>query len=149
MGTVKIKTSASTVEDAFSLHRKLTGEELPKSKKHSKDFVKRKNEHTSSRSESSSHEEVEVFKDVIPDEKIERELRENVKTGNADAKFVLGEFLYQKERYQEAKEIFGKIKDNDPEAQYQLAVICYDGLGARPDYVCFIRLDPGVEYLRS
>lgn len=38
-------------------------------------------------------------------------------------------------RYAEAEIIFDGIKDEDPRALYQLAVIYYDGLGTKEDLV--------------
>lgn len=44
------------------------------------------------------------------------------------------------ERYEEAKYQFESIKDNDFQAQFQLGIIFYDGLGTKADPVssCFI-----------
>ena len=43
--------------------------------------------------------------------------------------------------YEEAKRVFDSLKEHDPRALFQMAVMSYDGLGAQSDQVC-LRSEP-------
>ncbi|KAJ8026252.1 LRP2-binding protein [Holothuria leucospilota] len=66
-------------------------------------------------------------------EKVEKLLLGKVKEGEKTAIFQLGQFYFESERYEEAKYQFESIKDNDFQAQFQLGIIFYDGLGTKAD----------------
>ncbi|KAK1804107.1 hypothetical protein P4O66_020152, partial [Electrophorus voltai] len=60
-------------------------------------------------------------------------MRDRADTGDTQARFLLGQLYYQEGRYTEAETIFDGIKDSEPQALYQLAVMYYDGLGTTAD----------------
>ncbi|XP_043113262.1 LRP2-binding protein [Puntigrus tetrazona] len=70
-------------------------------------------------------------------------LKEKAERGDPQAAFLLGQLHYEEGRYTEAEATFEGIKDEDPRALYQLAVIYYDGLGTKED------LAKAVEYMRT
>ncbi|KAF4105115.1 LRP2-binding protein isoform X2 [Onychostoma macrolepis] len=70
-------------------------------------------------------------------------LKEKAERGDSQAAFLLGQLHYEEGRYAEAEVIFDSIKDEDPRALYQLAVIYYDGLGTKED------LSKALEYMRT
>ncbi|XP_048043952.1 LRP2-binding protein isoform X2 [Megalobrama amblycephala] len=82
-------------------------------------------------------------------------LKEKSERGDSQAAFLLGQLHYEEGRYAEAEIIFDGIKDEDPRALYQLAVIYYDGLGNKEDlvrtFLLFISLrstGKAIEYMR-
>ncbi|XP_030621370.1 LRP2-binding protein [Chanos chanos] len=75
-------------------------------------------------------------------EETEKLLKANAERGDKQALFLLGQLYYEEGRYVEAETVFNGIKDEDPRALYQLAVMCYDGLGTTADHV------KAVEYMR-
>lgn len=58
--------------------------------------------------------------------------------GNSLIMFV--QLFCLQERYEEAKYQFEKIKDSDFQAQFQLGIIFYDGLGTKADPVSIAHL---------
>ncbi|XP_067314194.1 LRP2-binding protein [Pseudorasbora parva] len=95
----------------------------------------------------------DIFKDIreelvqsgISAESVEKAvslLKEKAERGDPEAAFLLGQFHYEEGRYAEAEVIFDGIKDEDPRALYQLAVIYYDGLGTKED------LGKAMEFMR-
>ncbi|KAL1261637.1 hypothetical protein QQF64_006902 [Cirrhinus molitorella] len=79
-------------------------------------------------------------------EKVEKTvllLKEKAERGDSQATFLLGQLHYEEGCYTEAELIFDDIKDEDPQALYQLAVIYYDGLGSKED------LAKAIEYMRK
>ncbi|XP_072520149.1 LRP2-binding protein [Salminus brasiliensis] len=75
-------------------------------------------------------------------EKAERLLKSRAETGDTQASFLLGQLYYEESRYTEAKAMFDGIKDREPHALYQLAVMYYDGLGTTADQI------KAVDYMR-
>ncbi|XP_051514552.1 LRP2-binding protein isoform X1 [Myxocyprinus asiaticus] len=76
-------------------------------------------------------------------EKTVRLQKEKAERGDSQATFLLGQLHYEEGRYTEAEMIFDSIRDQDPRALYQLAVIYYDGLGTKED------LSKAIEYMRK
>ncbi|XP_050983604.1 LRP2-binding protein isoform X2 [Labeo rohita] len=96
----------------------------------------------------------EIYQDIreesvqseTPGEKVEKILpllKEKVERGDTQAAFFLGQLYYEEGRCAEAEIIFDGIKDEDPRALYQLAVIYYDGLGSKED------LGKAIEYMTT
>ncbi|KAK7137518.1 hypothetical protein R3I94_013235 [Phoxinus phoxinus] len=78
----------------------------------------------------------EVKQPEISAESVEKTvnlLKEKAERGDSQAAFLLGQLHYEEGRYAEAERIFDRIKDEDPRALYQLAVMYYDGLGTKED----------------
>ncbi|XP_073710648.1 LRP2-binding protein isoform X3 [Misgurnus anguillicaudatus] len=69
-------------------------------------------------------------------------LKEKADGGDSEAAFLLGQLYFEEGRYAEAEMIFDGIKDQDPRALYQLAVIYYDGLHTKEDF------GRAIEYMR-
>ncbi|XP_056328695.1 LRP2-binding protein [Danio aesculapii] len=90
------------------------------------------------RKEDSTHSET----NAATVEKTVNLLKEKAETGDSQATFLLGQLHYEQGHYAEAELIFDTIKEEDPQALYQLAVIYYDGLGTKED------LGRAVEYMR-
>ncbi|XP_051715942.1 LRP2-binding protein [Ctenopharyngodon idella] len=99
------------------------------------------------------NEITEIYKDIREEltqsessvESVEKTvilLKEKAERGDSQAAFLLGRLHYEEGRYAEAEIIFDGIKDEDPRALYQLAVIYYDGLGTKED------LGKAIEYMR-
>ncbi|XP_041476636.1 LRP2-binding protein-like isoform X1 [Lytechinus variegatus] len=76
-------------------------------------------------------------------EKVEALLLDKVKKGDKVATFQLGQFYFEQERYKEAKKYFYDIRENDLQAQYQLGIIYFDGLGTDKD------MKRGFEYMKG
>ncbi|KAI4904918.1 hypothetical protein NFI96_033162 [Prochilodus magdalenae] len=68
-------------------------------------------------------------------EKAERLLKSRAEREDTQASFLLGQLYYEEGRYAEAETVFDGIKDREPQALYQLAVMYYDGLGTSHDQV--------------
>ncbi|KAK1174832.1 LRP2-binding protein isoform X1 [Acipenser oxyrinchus oxyrinchus] len=51
-----------------------------------------------------------------------------------EASFLLGQLYFEEGWYEEARQQFEKIKENDLNALYQLGVMYYDGLGTQADH---------------
>ncbi|XP_077079900.1 LRP2-binding protein isoform X3 [Siphateles boraxobius] len=78
----------------------------------------------------------EMMQPEISAESVEKTvilLKEKAESGDSQAAFLLGQLHYEEGRYTEAEIIFDGIKDEDPRALYQLAVMYYDGLGTKED----------------
>ncbi|CAM4618340.1 unnamed protein product [Leuciscus chuanchicus] len=78
----------------------------------------------------------EMMQPEISAESVEKTvilLKEKAESGDSHAAFLLGQIHYEEGRYTEAEVMFDSIKDEDPRALYQLAVMYYDGLGTRED----------------
>ncbi|KAG9272589.1 LRP2-binding protein isoform X1 [Astyanax mexicanus] len=72
----------------------------------------------------------------------ERLLKSRAETGDTQASFLIGQLYYEEGHYTEAEAIFDGIKDKEPCALYQLAVMYYDGLGTSVNQV------KAVDYMR-
>ncbi|XP_065098303.1 LRP2-binding protein isoform X1 [Paramisgurnus dabryanus] len=68
--------------------------------------------------------------------------KEKADEGDSEGVFLLGQLYFEEGRYAEAEKIFDDIKDQDPRALYQLAVIFYDGLHTKEDF------GRAIEYMR-
>ncbi|XP_062856487.1 LRP2-binding protein [Trichomycterus rosablanca] len=66
-------------------------------------------------------------------EKAEELLKSEANSKDTQASFLLGQLYYEEGRYMEAEIVFKGIKDKEPRALYQLAVMYYDGLGSTAD----------------
>lgn len=73
--------------------------------------------------------------DEISDELLEEILIERAKSGDALAKFQLGQFYFERDIYDKALIAFERIKSTDFQAKYQLGVMYYDGIGTKPSPV--------------
>ncbi|KAJ8015154.1 hypothetical protein DPEC_G00023200 [Dallia pectoralis] len=71
---------------------------------------------------------------ATPMEMAERLLKVRAEEGDKQALFLLGQLYYEQGRYVEAGEVFDGVKDSDPRALFQLAVMFYDGLGTAVDH---------------
>ncbi|KAJ8383107.1 hypothetical protein SKAU_G00038850 [Synaphobranchus kaupii] len=76
-------------------------------------------------------------------EKAERFLKSRAEGGDEQAVFLLGQLYYEECLYGKAEEVFDSIKDVDPKALYQLAVMYFDGLGTTVDF------SKAVEYMKD
>ncbi|XP_026774165.3 LRP2-binding protein isoform X1 [Pangasianodon hypophthalmus] len=66
-------------------------------------------------------------------EKAEKLLKSKAEAGDTQASLLLGHLYYEEGNYTEAEAVFDGIKDREPEALYQLAVMYYDGLTTTAD----------------
>ncbi|KAJ8416530.1 hypothetical protein AAFF_G00358180 [Aldrovandia affinis] len=62
-------------------------------------------------------------------EKTEKFLKERAEGGDEQAIFLLGQLYYEEGLFAKAGEVFDSIKETDPKALYQLAVMYFHGLG--------------------
>ncbi|XP_029515273.1 LRP2-binding protein [Oncorhynchus nerka] len=76
-------------------------------------------------------------------ERAERLLKGRAEGGDKQALFLLGQLYYYEGRYEEAERVFDGLKDSDPRALFQLAVMYYDGLGTAMDQA------RAVDYMRG
>ncbi|XP_067104412.1 LRP2-binding protein [Osmerus mordax] len=60
-------------------------------------------------------------------------LRRRADEGDRQAFFLLGQLYFEEGLYEEAKRVFDSLKEHDPRAMFQMAVMSYDGLGAQSD----------------
>ncbi|XP_061108292.1 LRP2-binding protein isoform X2 [Conger conger] len=67
-------------------------------------------------------------------EMAERFLKSRAEEGDGQAIFLLGQLYYEECLYEKAEKVFDSIKDTDPKALYQLAVMYFDGLGTIVDF---------------
>ncbi|XP_046705556.1 LRP2-binding protein isoform X2 [Silurus meridionalis] len=85
----------------------------------------------------SVYENSEVFKSYGNTEclleKVEKMLKSRAEAGDTQASFLLGYLYYEQGHYKNAEAMFDGIKEREPEALYQLAVMYYDGLGTNAD----------------
>ncbi|TRY93960.1 hypothetical protein DNTS_021115 [Danionella cerebrum] len=81
----------------------------------------------------------------MSDENIEsvEEIKVEGDAEDSETVFLMGQSHYDKGHFTEAKLVFDRIKDEDPRALYQLAVMYYDGLGTEED------LDLAIEFMRK
>ncbi|XP_019901624.2 LRP2-binding protein isoform X2 [Esox lucius] len=80
---------------------------------------------------------------ATPVERDERLLKVKAEARDKHTLFLLGQLHYEQGRYFEALEVFDAIKDHDPRALFQLAIMYYDGLGTAMD------LPRAVDYMKS
>ncbi|XP_053486538.1 LRP2-binding protein isoform X1 [Ictalurus furcatus] len=66
-------------------------------------------------------------------ETAEKLLKSRAEAGDTQASFLLGHLYYEEGHYTEAEAVFDGIKDREPQALYQLAVMYYDGLVTTAD----------------
>ncbi len=78
---------------------------------------------------------LDVTEKEIQDDTTKENLLDRVNNGDAEAKFLLGQFYFARKEYCEAKAWFEEIQGKDWQAKYQLAVMKFDGLGIETDYV--------------
>ena len=80
--------------------------------------------------------ETDVNEGEIAEAQYIANLQERIKDGDdTEAKFEYGQFYFRKRDFAEARKWFEEIEDEDMQAKYQLAVMYYDGLGVKTDYV--------------
>lgn len=79
--------------------------------------------------------ETDVTEREIEEAQYIASLQELIKDGDTDAKFEFGQFHFQNRDFAEARKWFEEIEEEDMQAKYQLAVMYYDGLGVKADYV--------------
>ncbi|XP_058253420.1 LRP2-binding protein isoform X3 [Hemibagrus wyckioides] len=72
----------------------------------------------------------------------EKLLKNRAEAGDTQASLLLGHLYYAEGHYSEAEAVFDGIKDKEPQALYQLAVMYYDGLGTTTNP------SKAVEYMR-
>ncbi|XP_033119477.1 LRP2-binding protein-like [Anneissia japonica] len=101
-----------------------------------------RSEHGSIESVLSDNRSVHIIDDIPEKKRIEDELNERVETlllekvdtGDKLAIFQLAQFYFEQEDYKRALIYFERIKDTDPQAQFQLGVMYHDGLGTSADH---------------
>ena len=69
---------------------------------------------------------------VLSDERLESLLLERT---DHVSRFQLGQFYFEREKYEKAFVEFEKLKERDAQASYQLGVMYYDGLGVQENAV--------------
>eukprot|EP00794_Sanderia_malayensis_P005272 gene5272-5938_t len=84
--------------------------------------------------------ELDVKEDQIRDDITRESLIERVNDGDEDAKFLLGQFYFVKKEYSKARKFFEEVQEIDLQAEYQLAVMKYDGLGMDTDYLSSLEI---------
>ncbi|XP_071949045.1 LRP2-binding protein-like [Antedon mediterranea] len=67
-------------------------------------------------------------------EQVESLLLDKVDNGDKLATFQLAQFYFEQDDYKRSLIYYEKIKDTDPQAQFQLGVMYHDGLGTTADH---------------
>ena len=133
-------------KEPFTLQGNLSSEELPtkKAQNEAKEKTSSSGPNHSDPETAKVKQEISTTrKDVetdVTEEEIEEaqyiaNLQERIKDGDTEAKFEYGQFYFRKRDFTEARKWFEEIEDEDMQAKYQLAVMYYDGLGVKTDYV--------------